>query len=408
MRDLLVILEKSPAWIQRAAQAVGEGRGPVGRAADLLRFRYTTTQVPAVPPQSLLPRRLLIGPANSAGQAYQWARAAERADPRLVATSMYGIGTNALRAEVDVEVPVAVYQRSSLWHELFGEFLRSQSHVVWESGLPMLGRSRREGALSEIRELREHGVATALLFHGSDIRPPAEHAKSSHWSPFRSGGGPVRAIEYTVARNLKLAEAAGVEEFVSTPDLLRWRPQATWCPVVVDLRTWSRASDGHLGSPTSAHGRPVVVHVPSNRWLKGTDLVEPMLRHLHDSGVIDYRSASGVTHAQMPELYRSADIVLDQFVLGIYGVAACEAMAAGALVMSHVDDFTRAKVRDVTGLELPIVEATADTLERRLREFAADPGLWADVRGRAVSFVEQVHGGQRSADVLGRFTRSDA
>lgn len=361
-----------------------------------------------VPSRSPLPRRLLIGPANSAGQAYQWARAAERADAQLAATSMYGIGPNALRAEVDVEVPVAVYQRSGIWHERFGEFLRSQSHVVWESGLPMLGRSRPEGALSEIRELRELGIATALLFHGSDIRPPAEHARLSHWSPFRSRGGPVRAIESTVARNTTLAEAAGVEEFVSTPDLLRWRPQATWCPVVVDLRKWTRARDGDPEPSTSSQGRPIVVHVPSNRWLKGTDLVEPMLRSLHDSGVIDYRSANGVTHAQMPELYRSADIVLDQFVLGIYGVAACEAMAAGALVLSHVDDFTRTKVQDATGLELPIVEATADTLERQLREFAADPELWADVRKRAVTFVEQVHGGQRSADVLGRFMRSEA
>ncbi len=40
----------------------------------------------------------------------------------------------------------------------------------------------------------------------------------------------------------------------------------------------------------------------------------------------------------MPEVYGGADIVLDQFPLGTYGVAACEALVAGRLVVSHVSD----------------------------------------------------------------------
>ena len=74
----------------------------------------------------------------------------------------------------------------------------------------------------------------------------------------------------------------------------------------------------------------------------------------------------------MPEVYGTADIVLDQFALGIYGVAACEALVAGRVVVSHVAEFTRDAVRERTGLELPIVEARADRLESVLRIVVAE------------------------------------
>ena len=70
--------------------------------------------------------------------------------------------------------------------------------------------------------------------------------------------------------------------------------------------------------------------------------------------MIEYRQIVGVPHAEMPEFYAGADIVLDQFTLGSYGVAACEAMASGRLVMGHVDEPARAEVRDRTGLDLPV------------------------------------------------------
>lgn len=105
----------------------------------------------------------------------------------------------------------------------------------------------------------------------------------------------------------------------------------------------------------------------------------------------------------MPEFYSEADIVLDQFVLGIYGVAACEAMAAGALVMSHVDDFTRGKVREAFGLELPIRESTVATLEADLRAAAEAPESFERWRSEGPAFVEAVHDGRASARALQPF-----
>ncbi len=295
-------------------------------------------------------------------------------------------------------MPTAVYQRSAPWHQGFEAFLAAQTHVVWESGLPLLGRRYGSDAALELVHFAGQGVSGALIFHGSDIRPPSRHAAQSAWSPFRDPKGPMRTLEETAARNAALAAEAGVPVFVSTLDLLQWLPESTWCPVVIDPARWRSA-----GATQRSEGPPVVVHAPSRPWLKGTDLIEPMLRRLAEERVIEYRQIVGVPHASMPAFYADADIMLDQFVLGIYGVAACEAMASGRLVMSHVDEFTRAQVRERTDLELPVHEATIESLETELRRAAAEPDAFEELRHAGPGLVDAVHDGRRSAAAMAPF-----
>jgi hypothetical protein len=311
---------------------------------------------------------------------------------------MMGIGARVFKPEVDLQVPALVCQRSASWQASFEAYLAQQTHVIWESGRSLLGRRCDMNVRREIALLRDREVHGALLFHGSDIRPPSRHAAQSPWSPFREATELGSLLEETALKNAALVAEAGVPVFVSTPDLLQWVPTATWCPVVVDSARW-RAAAATPGS----NRLPVVVHAPSSKWLKGTDLVEPMLRRLSDEGLVEYRQIVDVPHASMPDFYAAADIVLDQFVLGIYGVAACEAMASGRLVMSHVDDYTRAQVRERTGLALPIHEATIETLEVELRRALAEPEAFEALRIAGPEFVDAVHDGRRSAAAMAPF-----
>jgi len=402
MLNITRLLAHAPAWLRRLAQRTASGQGVLGRVADTIRFRLSEDKAPALPPVSDSPVRLLIGPANFAGQGYQWARAAERSFPEVAAVSMLGLDPGVFRPDVDLSVPIAVYLRSSSWHSDFEQYLARQTHVIWEAGRPLLGRRYGGDIVREISQLEARGVQVALLFHGSDIRPPARHAAQSKWSPFHASTAEVRVLEERATRSAALASEAGVSSFVSTPDLLQWLPEATWCPVVVDSARWQEAAST-AAETRSSNGVPVVAHAPSRPWLKGTDRIEPMLRRLAEEGVIEYRQIVGIPHAAMPAFYADADIMLDQFVLGIYGVAACEAMASGRLVMSHVDEFTRSQVRERTGLELPILEATVESLESELRKAAADPSALEEFRAAGPAFVDAVHDGRRSAAALAPF-----
>lgn len=401
MFDLGATLKSTRRSVQRLARRIAAGKGPLGRLADRFRFPYNERDVPPLPDSGGPPVRLLIGPNNTAEQGFQWARAVEREIPDSSAVALYGFGANAFEAMADLRVPEHVFLRADSWHTAFEEYLSSRTHVVWESGLPLLGRRYEMSAALEIRRLTDRGVSCGLIFHGSDIRPPVLHSASSPWSPFAGSSRLVQRLAKEVERNAALATDSGVPSFVSTPDLLRWLPEATWCPVVVDLSRW------HVASARSS-GPPVVAHAPSNPWIKGTTLIEPMLHRLAEEGLIDYRQVVGVPHAAMPAFYADADVVLDQFTLGIYGVAACEALASGRLVMSHVDDRTRAEVRARTGLDLPIHEATIQSLEGELRRYVADPDAFAEIGAAGPAFVAAVHDGRRSAAALAPFLHDNA
>jgi glycosyltransferase involved in cell wall biosynthesis len=116
---------------------------------------------------------------------------------------------------------------------------------------------------------------------------------------------------------------------------------------------------------------------------------------------VRYERHEGVAADAMPELYRRADIVLDQFSLGSYGVAACEALAAGRIVIGHVREDVREHVLGAGDGALPIVQSRAEDLDRVVRDLLADPARARAAAAEGPRFVRAVHDGRRSAAVLG-------
>ncbi|WJL95089.1 hypothetical protein QSU92_14210 [Microbacterium sp. ET2] len=343
--------------------------------------------------------RLLIAPVNSAGQGYAWARAAERL-PGVAATDfMYRNPQDVFAYPADHSVPTVFFRTNRRWqHAQRRAVERRFTHVIIESGRQVLGT--KGDTLEQVRLLRARGIDVALLWHGSDIRQPSRHALEEPDSPFRDGGYPeTELLEDIVLRNQRLMREAAAPVFVSTPDLLAEVEHATWLPVVVDAELWRAAAPQ---APLQRR-RPVVVHAPSNAGLKGSALIQQTMRSLDTQGVIEYREVRGVAAAEMPAIYGGADIVLDQFALGIYGVAACEAMAAGRLVISHVAERTRTIVQERTGRRLPILEASARTLEATIRRLSADPTAARVQAAEGPAFVHAVHDGRRSAEALRGF-----
>ncbi|MDR0625712.1 MAG: hypothetical protein LBG11_00395, partial [Bifidobacteriaceae bacterium] len=86
--------------------------------------------------------------------------------------------------------------------------------------------------------------------------------------------------------------------------------------------------------------------------------------------------------------------------LGIYGVAAAEAMALGRLVVSDVDQSVYDAVQARTGLTLPVCQTPAAKLERRIEDICRNPEPYRRLARSGPSFVTAVHSGQRSAAVL--------
>ena len=361
-------------------------------------FGYDVREIPHTPPLPATPVRLYIAPANFAGQGFAWARAAERL-PGVGAVNMAFVRKGGFAFPADDPVPEAVYGHSRRWQLRRRAFVPRFSHVIIEAGRPLLGHLMGADPFTEAAWLASRGVRVAMVCHGSDIRLPSRHRVLEPVSPLTEDWELTPVLERQALELAARIDDFDGPVFVSTPDLLLDVRRARWLPVVVDAERWAAA-----GSRRPLEREvPVVAHAPSSSRIKGTELIEPVLESLAARGLLEYRRVEGVPAERMPEVYGEADVVLDQFRIGNYGVAACEAMAAGRLVISHVSELVRAKAREAAGRDLPILEATPDSLEAVLLEVLAERDRARALAAQGPAFVRTLHDGDRSAEVLAEF-----
>lgn len=391
----MVNRNRLPRWVNAVVDAIADApMSPIGRLAARRLGAPAPRGSVAATVFGDRPRRVLIAPVNYAGQATAWARALEDADPSISARSMAIDVVGGFSFPADLVVPVGTYHNDPDWQRRQFEAACAATHVLIEAEEPPFGRMLGRSVGAQATALGERGVDVAFLAHGTDVRLPSRHIARNEWSHYADPTVYAPRAETLAARNIALLQASGRPVFVSTPDLLEDLPGATWCPVVVDPDRWAARREPRDGS------RPLrVVHAPSVDAVKGTQLIMPALERLQAAGVIELELIRGVASEAMPGIFARADVVLDQFRIGSYGAAACEALAAGCLVVGHLSESVRTLVRTRTGRDVPIVEATTATIESVLQELAQDAELDAK-RADGIDFVRAVHDGTLSARAL--------
>jgi len=341
---------------------------------------------------------LAIGPMNTAGQAYQWSEAVSR-ELGISAWSFAGTRRSTRRIDGPAHHRIPHHRlRPRIIRKLWIQgLLRSRTHVLVESLMPLFGDPRRSLLHDELRLIQDRGLVVGAICHGSDIRSPARHmARLSH-SFFRLWEeSPRKALEEQATRRRDALEASGILSFVSTPDLILDLPCATWLPLVIDTRRWM--------SDRSAlkNRKPVVFHAPSRRKppIKGTNVIEPVLADLDRRGMIDYRSPSGaVPHHKMPGLVKEADVVVEQILAGSYGVSAVEGMASGRLVIGYVGDEVRVTMPE----DPPILDTTPEDFLATMIQVINKRADYTDLAANGPGYVERIHSGRMSAQVLAPF-----
>jgi len=273
----------------------------------------------------------------------------------------------------------------------------SATDVIIESGVPIFGPAVGWNLLREVRTLQKRGIRVAIVCHGSDVRDfAALNARNPH-SPYALPEFAERlpSMSRRSAEARRVIRLTGVPVLGSTHGVLIDMPEAAWVPVVIDPLGWVVESP-----PFAADGPPVVVHAPSQSSIKGSDVVDPVLAQLAAEGAVRYVRLENAPHSDVREAYRHADIVVDSIRIGGYGVAACEAMAAGRLVISNVAESYRRAIRESRGTELPIMQADPRTLEAVLRGVIADHDDARRVAANGPAYVAALHDGRESTRVI--------
>jgi glycosyltransferase involved in cell wall biosynthesis len=148
-------------------------------------------------------------------------------------------------------------------------------------------------------------------------------------------------------------------------------------------------------------GRRRIIHATGHPQLKGTQYIEQACRELKDEGYdIDYLFVSGLENVRAREIYASADIIVDQLLIGTYGMFAVEGMALGKPVVSYVGDGVKAA--NPTFGSLPIVVADPATVKGKLKELLDDASLRLQIGLASRVYAEKFHGLDFMADLFDR------
>ncbi|MBA3244544.1 MAG: glycosyltransferase family 4 protein [Actinobacteria bacterium] len=187
---------------------------------------------------------------------------------------------------------------------------------------------------------------------------------------------------------LAFGRKAGAQ-IVGSYDAIRWVPEAEVIPPGIDLAPISPA-------PPSDRARPLIVHAPSHRGRKGTEHVVAACESLD----ADLELVEGLHHDEAFERYRAADIVVDQLNAGWYGLFAIEAMALGKPVVTFLHDEAVRRTEEAFGTQVPIVNATKETLRERLADLVSSADERRRIGAGSRAYVERVHDLERATDRL--------
>lgn len=117
---------------------------------------------------------------------------------------------------------------------------------------------------------------------------------------------------------------------------------------------------------------PIIVHAPNHRNVKGTQFLLDALKDLGERGLqFELKLVEKTARPEAIEIYKRADIIADQFVMGAYGVFALECMSLGKPVLTYLDhDHLCNPV-----FNLPVVNSNRDNLAGVLAALISVPEL---------------------------------
>lgn len=350
-----------------------------------------------------LPPALAIGPANYAGQAYEWATAVDRfSSMHALAFSNRSLGAFHRGASL-IDFPVHYtlpHHRLTTTIEKrvrMRRLLAGVTHLAVDGFLSVYGRQDRSHVGRELDTFERQGFEIALIAHGTDVRDPDLHLQrygdESYYS--RAPTEWVSSLRSSSRRNRLTSDDPRVKVFVSTPDLLLDVPRATWLPVCVNIGNW------RTGQPALERSIPTVFHCPSRRSppIKGTLQIDQVLRHLAKQGRITYVAPERLPRGAMRSLVLNADVVVDQIQSGSYGVAAVEAMAGGRLVVGYVGHDVRGLMKEPP----PIIDAPPSHFADVMNEIVKQPDAFKPTACSGPEYVSRWHDGRVSAQVLCSF-----
>jgi glycosyltransferase involved in cell wall biosynthesis len=326
------------------------------------------------------PLSIFHGLVSAAGQTIQIARS--QRSMGHVAHSVR-IGQAKLGFQYDEVVPdSSVLSRLDLFHKYQNEF-----DVFHFYAFPFINWKKKlvYPFGYDLFMLKALGKTVIMNFRGSEVRQKDifEQKSKFYFSDGEDHGLFKNFPSEEQRRYINFCNAFCTSIVVPDAELASYVPGSKIIPRAIDLSVWP-----FIGAVN--HRRPLVIHAPTRRQVKGTDYVLSAVENLKNAGLeFDFQLIEGLRNDEARELYKKADIVVDQLRIGWHGVLALEAMALGKVVVCYIrDDLEKGLLHKG---KMPLINATPDTINEVLHDLISKPTLRREIGHFARRYVEEIH-----------------
>jgi glycosyltransferase involved in cell wall biosynthesis len=156
--------------------------------------------------------------------------------------------------------------------------------------------------------------------------------------------------------------------------------------------------------PNPHEGAPLrILHAPNHPQFKGTKYLLTAVEGLKAEGIpIELVLVQGKSNEEALALYRSADVIFDQCMIGFHGYFALEAMALGKPVMCYV---RKPNAYLLAPDECPIINTNIKTLKDDLRVLADNRNGLEESGRKGRRYIEKHYTVEEFAKRLGKAYR---
>ena len=326
--------------------------------------------------------KVFIGPMNIASQPYYLARGLRKFGIDACSVA-YGPGAFGYSADKAVDLPKFPIDRLGAFHKTLLEAVEEDFDIYHFFQRPFylsIPSSGHDGFLGfEIPLLKARGKRIAYRFTGWELIDRDLELANNPYSAFRHGwdGHFNRHMKKEYLEFLRCYCDAFM---VVDPMMHEHCPEADIVPRVLRVDDFEEVG-------IEKRDVPMVLHAPSNSTYKGSKFVLDALEQLKRDGVkFELKILNRCPFVEAVEWYKRADIIVDQLLIGWYGVLAMECMAMGKPVAVYMrEDLAN------TPDEIPVHNINIDNIKERLKLLIEDYSLRESLASRGREYVTKTH-----------------
>jgi len=210
-----------------------------------------------------------------------------------------------------------------------------------------------------------------FTFQGSDARLSTHYTNQHSASDLADLNPDYLSLKADdLKRNrIRRAEKYSEKIFCLNPDLLaNFSKKATFVPYLnVDIDAIKTHS---VFNNDTIH----IVHAPSKRDIKGSRHIIRAVENLQQNNPkIIFTLVENLTNAEAQKIYDTADLFIDQLIVGWYGGVSVELMARGVPTICYLDDYSLSRLPNNLREQLPIINVNISNVSNVLTSVIGQP-----------------------------------